>query len=425
MNNSRFLLAAACLGLAADVSAKARPAALESYFKEGWAQAESAALPVPAKAGSGRPRGPMQDMHNPVAHMDITRKAYEVYAAQFGGGELSQYIGMPAEEAPRVQSEDNVVAGSFDEDKAFKNPWNQLFPMANHFWDCRGGFYKGWHDGDSSVNRAHKYWSGGYGIEGRYDDGWESKGAKDEGVLGLYRKGEKAKAYWYLGHVAHLLEDITVPAHALLFTHVGDGTDAYETYMKNHYAEWKPGPQAPIERFDKLYELFYQTANVTNDFDAGSSADSGVDGKKDLGRRRAGGFTEADLKDEGAVLMPLAYRRVAALYLFFFKQLDKNPPKVTLAEPISLGAEATLTAEAVDEQSGVDKKGYRFQVRASDSGAWVDLAPSSTGPRALFRGEPGKSYAFRVSAADAAGNRALSPVKSWTAPGGEALVLAR
>ncbi|MBI3551857.1 MAG: hypothetical protein HY077_05010 [Elusimicrobia bacterium] len=384
----------------------------ETYFGAGWAKtAPDAAPPDPASIPGPPPVG---DLHNPVAHMDITLKAYQVYAARYGGGELERYIGSADGDNPAAEDDGNVVAGSFDEDKSFKNPWNDLFPMARHFWDCRQGYYKGWNGYDSSVNRAHKYWSGGYGIEGQYDSGWEKKGARGEGVLGLYGKGDKAKAYWYLGHVAHLLEDLTVPAHALLFTHVGEGTDMYESYMAHHFKEWTPAAGTDVESFGTLLELFSKTGDITNDFDAGHGpGDAGADGKKDEGARRAGGFTEAALKEEGAVLMPLAYRRVAALFLYFFKQLDHAPPKVTLAEPVSLSSDVLLEASAVDEQSGVDRLGYRFQVR--EDKVWRDLSPAPTGPYARFFGEPGRLYEFRASAVDAAGNRAFSAARAWRA----------
>lgn len=48
--------------------------------------------------------------------------------------------------------------------------------------------------------------TGGYGLDGSYDKTWKGRG---DGAVALYRKGEKARAYWYLGHIAHLVEDAT------------------------------------------------------------------------------------------------------------------------------------------------------------------------------------------------------------------------
>jgi hypothetical protein len=378
------------------------------YFSAGWAKTTNEAPPAPAAKPSQPTQKPVGDLHNPVAHMDITVKAYQIYAARFGGGELAQFIGTVDGENPAAEDDGNVVAGSYDEDKSFKNPFNEMLPMERHFWDIRGGLHAGWQGHDSSVNRAHKYWSGGYGVEGDFDSDWEKKGVKDEGVIGAYKKGDKAKAYWYLGHVAHLVEDLCVPAHALLFTHVGEGTDMYETYMKHHFGEWSPAANSPVDSYDSLLDLFSKTAVVTNQFDAGHGpGDEGVDGEKDRGARRAGGFTEDQLKEEGRTLMPLAYNRVASLFLFFFKQIDKQPPKVTLLMPASLGNEITLDAAATDTQSGVDRQGFRFEVL--EAGRWTAISS------ARFVGVPGRSYSFRVWARDAVGNTAVSKTKTWRA----------
>lgn len=397
---------------AAALCLSARASALETlqdrYFGRGWAKAEiGGPLAAPALSPAPDAGGPVDTLHNPEAHMNITRQAYELYTARFGPSELSRFIGEVKN--GKAVPDDSVVAGAFDEDKPFKNPWGQMLPMANHFWDCRNGYYEGWNGNDTGLNRAYKYWSGGYGIEGEFDDGWTSSGVENEGVLGLYRKGDKAKAYWYLGHVAHLLEDLTVPAHALIVTHVGEGSDAYETYMKHHFREWTVDPRSPIDAFGALHDLFLRTCDVSNDFDAGSGPDSGADGEKDKGARRAKGFTEEQLKEEGSVLMPLAYGRVASLFQFFFKQVDAAPPSVALRLSRSAAGETALEAEASDGVSGVDRLGYVFESRDLDGdGVWRPLAPPS-GPRTTLAVAPARRLELRVTAVDGAGNRAASP----------------
>jgi hypothetical protein len=401
------------LALLALCSLSARAADIQTtYFGSGWAAVPQDSAPPAPKVKASETQGlpPIGDMHNPVAHMDITLKAYQVYAARYGGGELAQYLGTVNGDSPANDNEDTVVAGSFDEDKTFKNPFNDMFPMARHFWDYHGGLHKGWNGYDSSVNRAHKYWSGGYGIEGKYDSDWGSKGKEGEGVLGLYKKGDKAKAYWYLGHVAHLVEDLCVPAHNLLFTHIGEGTDMYESYMAKHFKNWSPPAGTPVESFDALLDIFTETAKITHNYDAGHGADKeGADGDVDRGARRADGFTESELKEEGDVLMPLAYERVAELFLYFYKQIDKQPPRVTLNAPASLSNEVILSAEASDSQSGVDLRSLRYQVR--EGRGWTDL------PGGAFRGEPGRSYSFRARVSDAVGNQGISESAGWTAGG--------
>lgn len=369
-----------------------------------WANGTVEAPPTPPAVVVAHEDGP-SSLHNPVAHMDITIKAYEVYAARYGGGELGRFIGSYKDGKPFPDNAGTVAGGAFDEDQMNKNPFGEMVPVLRHFWDPTGGPYKGYMGNDSSVNRARKYMTGGFGLDGAYDKTWKDRG---EGAVALYRKGDKARAYWYLGHIAHLVEDATVPAHTLLMTHAAPGSDAYETYMKGHFHEWKPAPGAPrFPVFDDLYELFLRTAEVANDYDCGAGpGNKGRDGQVDRGARRNAGFTEDLLKEEASVLMPLAYDRVAALYVYFYKQVDQVPPTVTLKAPLSATSEVVLEASAVDDISGVDKDGYVFERRSWENGGWSEWEkiPASGGPSASFAGRPGARYEFRASATDAAGN---------------------
>lgn len=424
-----LLLASAAAATAQDTSAPVRRAdsVAERFFASGWTKADPAAAapsapPAAAPEVSPVPVSPVNGWHAKITHMSITRVAYLYYLSRYEGGELSRYIGTSDGANPASDTPDNVVAGSFDEDVSHEDPWDQLIPELRHFWDCRQGPYKGLWGYDSSVDRAQKYFTGGFGLGGAYDEGWERKETKGHGVVWHYKNGDKALAYWYLGHAAHLLEDATVPAHVLLFPHPYKNADKYETYMGAHFGEWESHiPQGDVDSFDTLYDLFYHTADVTNDFDAGSGSGLfGADGKKDRGSRRAGGFTEAQLREEGNVLMPLAYRRVASLFLYFFKQIDHVPPRVALAFPrsgdaaapdLTAASSAPLSARASDDVSGVDRYGYRFEFAVwtgSSWSAWRAASPRPTVSSLDFPLEAGRRYAFRVSAVDAAGNRAFS-----------------
>lgn len=394
----------------------------EKYFNGDWSRAEMPVVPDSIAAAASFPSGqdgPIDILHNPFAHMYITRRAYEMYASRYDGGELSRHIGDYNDAGPDSDKDDTVVAGSYDEDKSFKNPFNEAVSVFRHFWDCRKGFARGLFGYDSAVNRAHKYWTGGFGVDGRYDEGWSSnagsrRGKKGAGVLALYRRGDKAKAFWYLGHVAHLLEDITVPAHAHLWPHPVKGADAYETYMATHHRDWKGYPPGAIESFDTLFDLFLRTAEVSKGFDAGFDGEDmgGKDGEKDGGRRRADGFTQQELKEAAACLMPLSVKRVAALFVLFYKQVDQTPPTATL---LVSGAppRVVLSASARDTQSGIDKYGYRFEYSVLAGGSWTpwtQTASTGGGPSVSFEIAPGGSYAFRVWATDAAANSGVSEV---------------
>ncbi|MEW6558285.1 MAG: zinc dependent phospholipase C family protein, partial [Elusimicrobiota bacterium] len=47
-----------------------------------------------------------------------------------------------------------------------------------------------------------------------------------------YAQGRKVEAYWYLGRIAHLVQDMSSPAHVLLQAHTGG--DPYENYCQQH-----------------------------------------------------------------------------------------------------------------------------------------------------------------------------------------------
>ena len=419
-----ILLASCAVARAQHSSAPKAESVAERFFGSDWAKTDPALAPAPAAPGGTAPEPdkPIQDQHEQVAHMNITRAAYLYYISRYDGGELSRYIGETNDLKPVVDKPDNVVAGSYDEDVAHQNPWDQLMPYLRHYWDARKGPFHGLWGNDSSVNRAQKYFTGGYGLGGKYDKGWGKKEIQGHGIVWHYRNGNKALAYWYLGHAAHLLEDATVPAHVLLYAHPFKN-DAYETYMGHHYHEWESRiPSGEIASHETLLDLFSRTANVTNNFDAGTGEGLvGRDGTRDRGARRKGGFTEAELREEGDVLMPLAYQRVAELYLYYFKLIDQTPPRVTLVYPrsgdagapdVTADSRVTLTARAVDDVSGVDRRGYRFEYALQTASGWSDWRVStegSTAERLDVSLEPGRRYAFRVSAVDAAGNRAYSP----------------
>lgn len=400
---------------------------LERNFSRDWAKADTTTMPAPATPASepAPTEGPIHAEHSPIAHMYITQKAFELYASQYDSTELARFMGGASNDRPDPDNGDTVVAGSYDEDSPNKNPWGETIPELRHFWDCRKGPKAGLYGYDSSVDRSQKYFTGGFGLDGAYDEGWGSGGTKGDGVLNLYRSGNKAQAFYYLGHAAHLLEDLTVPAHALLFPHPFSG-DAYESFMKTHHSEWPDLPSAPRETFATLYDLYYRTGDTTNDFDAGRSASSGADGKKDRGARRARGFTDADLRAEGDVLMPLAYQRVADLFLYFYRQVDTVPPRVRMAFPRAQsaaapdpveGLRATLRASATDEESGVDRHGYRFEYATwtgASWSAWRQASTGPTGPALELALDPGTRYAVRVFAVDAAGNRAVSAAAFMT-----------
>ncbi|HEX4047191.1 MAG TPA: hypothetical protein VH309_05130, partial [Elusimicrobiota bacterium] len=91
--------------------------------------------------------------------------------------------------------------------------------------------------------------------------------------------------------------------------------------------------------------------------------------------------------------------------LAFPRSGDAAAPDLTAASGVSLSARAS------DDVSGVDRYGYRFEFAVWTGSAWSSWRPAAAAPTVSsldFPVEAGRRYAFRVSAVDAAGNRALS-----------------
>src|SRR6185436_16293671 len=73
-------------------------------------------------------------------------------------------------------------------------------------------------------------------------------------ALGAYARNDKAKAYEYLGHIAHFLGDMTVPTHAHGDAHVdlfGD-SDPFEEWMSNQTSDRPKLTDAELESLRTL-----------------------------------------------------------------------------------------------------------------------------------------------------------------------------
>ena len=161
-----------------------------------------------------------------------------------------------------------------------------------------------WGSEDFCVTQTH-FWDGDLGPNDKVDNvaacGFEVRNSWQKArilwgmALGRYRAGDKAAAYEYLGHVAHLLADQSVPAHAHEDAHP-EG-DIYEEWMDSYWAalggtegnalinegpvqipdDITFGPYAQDDPIGPLYYLFY-TVNQIGDY----FPSDGVDGDDSL-----------------------------------------------------------------------------------------------------------------------------------------------
>ncbi|MCA1671183.1 MAG: hypothetical protein LC799_02890, partial [Actinobacteria bacterium] len=160
-------------------------------------------------------------------------------------------------------------------DGVLKEAWVTI----THFWDA-----------DRGENDRVEY-AGGL-LD--YPNAWQKAKSLWSLSLGAYADGRKSTAYEYLGHIAHLIGDMTVPTHAHDDTHVPlHDDDPYEKWMSGSdlfavvlsdaelSALKAQGPVAiPADQPDKLLWLMH-TTNQIADFFPSMDAEGDPDDPKD------------------------------------------------------------------------------------------------------------------------------------------------
>jgi len=162
----------------------------------------------------------VSDKH--LAHQWITQQGWRLFQYQFGSSEIDSYLGNVAEYVTGPKA--FVIEGVYDEDTKNNNPFNNGggldHPSLRHFWDHNSNFIRVFDDGlgayDSAANRAVKYFTGGEGVTGVVDSDWGTGpfATAGRGIEQEYALGNKSLSYYWLGHAAHLLQDLSVPAHS-------------------------------------------------------------------------------------------------------------------------------------------------------------------------------------------------------------------
>lgn len=339
-------------------------------------------------------------------HQWLVKQAYNFYESQFGSSELAAYIGVVDK---YDHGNTSVIEGSCDEDRGSACPWgdqtsgDSYDSPLGHYWAHKADFTRTYDDGylgeDSAVNRAYKYFTGGVGLTGIYDAGWGVNATQGQGITYKYAAELKAAAYYWLGHVAHLLADVTLPAHAHADPHGTDDffnmLDEYERYTAegSNWTQWgfpvtsgmRGGPAGDIRAsqeiedaiasgFGALYNLFYEAASLADDYDSDDA-----NGQVQRGAMRSGGITDAEVRAVGDTMMVKAIESIAELFRVFYSLADSgSPPVVALHDlsadqnnPSQVSRLFEATASAEDPTSGVDQDGYHFTTWWWNGSAWA------------------------------------------------------
>lgn len=238
------------------------------------------------------------DPPNTIVHQHITKEAEYIWSlVPF---EIKLKLNESTNEAINgrydAEENDDIITGSGEEDKDF---WKSTEKFnRNHFWDPdipKSIFDSIYYDRglldspppswqiESSYTKADKYWR--------------------TRVLENYLNGNIDESYYWLGRVAHLLEDGTVPAHMHLDIHYPPlvfGDDSLEEFTGNNFTDWNGSnytgelyyyeklnntenlnwSRIEVTPNDYLFRLFWYTAQKTQYF--ASDDEDGNDDYKTL-----------------------------------------------------------------------------------------------------------------------------------------------
>ena len=273
---------------------------------------------------------------------------------------VHEYI---AEQALALYSNDEIAAyfGQIRHGAAHEDQKDHVYDRTlacttyTHFWDADKALDDAVDsspfcaDGENAWQKAQKLW----GM-----------------AVGEYASGDKDAAYEYLGHIAHLLADMTVPAHAHEDMHgpqiVED--DCYEDWMTRANAElnqpeteWlsSVGPfEIPDWASDPLFYLFYTTNQIgdffpSDDYDGDTDDNwggwmdeiySGLDMYSITKPRTSAHLSDnddGDNNDDGDLSVIRHYcllhaiRATAALYELFAETVGRNSALTVVIESIS------------------------------------------------------------------------------------------
>ncbi|MCU0783469.1 MAG: hypothetical protein MUF81_05355 [Verrucomicrobia bacterium] len=206
-----------------------------------------------------------------------------------------------------------LIEGTFEEDE----PSCYIGPDSSnsHYWNPDGGYTAGFKNASSALSDAQNRFAS---------------------ALANYPTN-KAAAYYWLGRTAHLLADMSVPAHTLLDAHGFSDFDSYEDYTAsgNNYkainsSQWvmdplQDPPSAYLTQGDaRLTKLFYTLAKQSKAFD--SDHVNGTSPVTGQGQFNAGGsisdYTLSVLHQP--LLQSRAIGYSAALYTLFWERT--HPP---------------------------------------------------------------------------------------------------
>jgi Mg-chelatase subunit ChlD len=358
-----------------------------------------------------------------TVHPWITEQAMALFRRQFGASELTESYWQ------------DVRTGSIDED-SFPSLIGDVHPSLHHFWS---------HD----ANFNHPVFGGGqalspnaYQAAARILLHGPLLSVATSGAVNNYDSlfgALRGTSYSLLGHAVHLIQDMSVPAHA----HGDPHLELFDVHFDSDpFHDWVDGrefttdpfvllPRSSIDdinpmRFMQfgisdldqgnllrapraldpdyrnggelaLLNLFLGVVNLADDYETkdypGQFHNEARGGVPTSDSVEYAAFTRTMLNNQARTLVPLAIRASAEVFRLFYGLVDEEAPRtgfsnLTSTDPAKPQAQSELqidldavASDALTGDSGVGKDKLKVESRAKDTngswGPWTAL-PAST-----------------------------------------------
>jgi hypothetical protein len=197
------------------------------------------------------------------------------YSGDYHGGSFNPPFGWNLHTNEPFEQPTALIEGVWEEDKGEFIPFTDL-PTRSfvHFWNPEGEFWEG-------IDLSYL----GIGVQ---NSALQAAQERLGNAVTYYLAGDKTMAYYWLGRTAHLVQDLSVPAHVQLDQHATD-QDMYEQFTasyESHYEHttsnsdntaippfWDPPGSdyprnTPTDFNDDLTNLLYSLAHFADEFDS-------------------------------------------------------------------------------------------------------------------------------------------------------------
>jgi hypothetical protein len=255
-------------------------------------------------------------------------------------------------------------------------PTKGCHPYCNHFWNSDGGpddgLYACWDGYWEGINCTRVQWNSAYR---RAQTLWDTK------VIPGYTSGGKLDAYYWLGRIAHLLADVSVPAHVHKDIHIPIlNPDSYETFTETNYIYWDHNDANQLDLLPKtwnLSDLFWNLAQRAQYFPSNNSPGD----KANADSNWFSGWPEVTAEwnllgtilDEHCMqiaerMIPLAIQYTGALYRLFYYEFNigiEGPDTVKLLVGETFSAMGKINGSPVTSwEWDFDYDGINFNIDA-------------------------------------------------------------